>query len=156
MGYFDKPTDAPLLPGRLEPINKDRIMKALDSQEYHYTVDEDGDIWGGWDSNTFWFVLMGRAQEILVVRGRWDKRLDPQQRAEVLPILDDWSRQHIFPKPLTVTFEEDGDLRVFGEVSIDCENGISDEQLLLHIEAGIKTSLDMFEEVAKHFPNARD
>ncbi|MDR2620266.1 MAG: YbjN domain-containing protein [Propionibacteriaceae bacterium] len=156
MGFFEKPTGAPLLPGRPEPISKERIRRALDSQDYNYGADEDGDIWGGWDNNTFWFVLLGKAQEILVIRGRWDKRLDPQQRAEVLPVLDDWSRQHIFPKPLTVTFAEDNDLRVFGEVAIDCENGITDEQLLLHIEAGIRTCLDMFAEISKQFPNARD
>lgn len=156
MGFFDKPSDAPLMPGRPEPISKERIMKALDSQEYKYGTDDDGDIWGGWDGNTFWFILLGKAQEILVIRGRWDKRLEPSQRIEVLPTLDDWSRKHIFPKPLTVTFEDDGDLRVFGEVAIDCEHGITDEQLLLHIEAGIKTSLDMFEVVAAQFPNARD
>jgi hypothetical protein len=156
MGYFSKPDGEPVIPGNLAPLTRERITALLDSEGYKYDIDDDGDVWAGWPDTTFWFLTMGQQKEILMLRGRWDKRLELTDAPIVLPILDKWHREHFFPRALTVPFEDDGDLRIFTEVVIDCEYGITDEQMQLHLRSSLSSTWDLIAELKEAFPNARD
>jgi len=152
MGYFATPAEATAAPGRVSPLTPERITAALDSRQWNYDTDEDDDVNGNWDGHLFYFLRMGQNQEIFMVRGRWEARIPLDLAAKVLPALNDWHKEKLFPKAVFVEFPDDGNARVFTEVTIDCEQGISDEQLMLHIDAGINTALQLFEELDKQFP----
>ena len=144
------------MPGRVAPLSIERIMTALDSRDWRYEVDDDGDACGSWDGHMFYFSRMGQNKEIFMVRGRWEARPAIDLAPEILVLLNDWHRDHLFPKGLIVKFPDDGILRVFTELTIDCEQGITDNQLMLHISAGISTSLDLFKALADSFPGLQE
>jgi len=152
MGYFATPNESSAAPDRLAPLSNARITGALDSRSWNYDVDEDGDVNGNWDGHLFYFLRMGENKEIFMVRGRWEARPPIGMDAQILPVLNSWHRDKLFPKSLLVDFPDDGNSRVFTEVTIDCEHGISDEQLLLHIDAGINTALSLFKRLNETFP----
>jgi len=152
MGYFATPNEFSAAPGRVTPLSPERITAALDRRDWHYDVDEDGDINGNWDGHIFYFLRLGEHEEIFMVRGRWEARLPLGMDDKVLPVLNTWHREKLFPKALLVDFTEDGNSRVFTEVTLDCEHGVTDEQLLLHIDAGINTALSLFKVLNENFP----
>ena len=156
MGYFAQPTDGGAMPGRTAPLTPDRVQAALDSQRWHYEIDEDGDPRGSWDGHMFYFLRVGQHQQIFMVRGRWEARPSIETGVQILPVLNQWHSDHLFPKAHVVNFEDDGNARVFTEVIIDCEHGITDDQLMLHISAAITTSLDLFSELDKAFPGLQE
>lgn len=156
MGYFAQPTESGAAPGRATPLSTDRIAAALDSQSWNYETDEDGDIRGSWGGHVFYFLRMGRDNEIFMVRGRWEARPPSDLAPRLLEWLNVWHKEHLFPKAVVVDFADDGNCRVFTEVTIDCEHGITDEQLLLHIRAGLESSLNLFEEIDKAFPGLQE
>jgi len=152
MGYFATPNESSAAPGRLAPLSAARITGALDSRSWNYETDDDGDINGNWDGHLFYFLRMGENEEIFMVRGRWEARIPLGMDPQILPVLNTWHKEKLFPKAVLVDFPDDGNSRVFTEVTIDCEHGISDEQLLLHIDAGINTALSLFKKLDEAFP----
>ena len=156
MGYFATPVEASAAPGRVRPLSSARLAAVLDGQHWRYETDEDGDLRGSWDGHMFYFMRMGQNKEIFMVRGRWEARPPIGLDDQLLPVLNAWHREHFFPKAVLVEFPDDGNARIFTEVTIDCESGISDEQLLLHIRAGINASLGLFEELDKAFPGLQE
>jgi hypothetical protein len=152
MAYFSTPNEVSAMPGYPAPISNERIAAVLTGQNWTYETDEDGDLCGGWDGHMFYFLRMGANKEIFMVRGRWEARLPLGMGSQLLPVLNEWHLTHFFPKAVVVDFPDDGNSRVFTEVTVDCEHGISDEQLLLHINAGINSALGLFEELEKRFP----
>jgi len=152
MGYFATPAQVSAAPGRATPLTLERITTALDSQGWRYATDEDGQVYGGWDGHNFYFLRMGRNETMLMVRGRWEARLPLGMDNSVLPVLNDWHQEYFFPKAFLVDFPDDGNSRVFTEVTIDCAHGITDDQLLTHIHAGIDMSLALFKKLNEAFP----
>ena len=156
MGHFAQPTDSGAMPGRVGPLTTQRLQAALESQNWHFETDEDGDLRGSWDGHMFYFLRVGPSQEIFMIRGRWEARPAISLAETMLPVVNKWHREHLFPKAHIVDFPEDGNSRVFTEVIIDCEHGVTDEQLLLHISAGISTALDLFKDLNEAFPGLQE
>ncbi|MCL2782685.1 MAG: YbjN domain-containing protein [Propionibacteriaceae bacterium] len=156
MAYFTQPSESGVTPGRVAPLSAERIAAALDSQNWRYETDDDGDLSGSWDGHMFYFLRMGQDKEIFMVRGRWEARPSLDLNPQIMQLLNTWHREHLFPKAVLVDFPEDGNSRVFTEVTIDCEHGVTDQQLLLHIGAGINTSLSLFKELNSTFPGFQD
>jgi len=152
MGYFATPNESSAAPGRVAPLTPERITSALDSRGWNYDIDDDGDVNGNWDGHLFYFLRLGQSEEIFMVRGRWEARIPLDMGEKILPVLNTWHKEKLFPKAVLVDFVDDGNARVFTEVSIDCEHGISDEQLTLHIDAGINSALQLFEQLNENFP----
>lgn len=144
------------MPGRVAPLSAQRICSALDGQGWRYKTDEDGDVSGSWDGHMFYFLRLGGDKEVFMVRGRWEARPSSDLAPQLLTVMNTWHREHIFPKAVLVDFPEDGNCRVFTEVTIDCEHGVTDKQLLLHIGAGINTALSLFKELDKAFPGLQE
>jgi len=138
------------------PLSLERITSALDARDWDYEIDEDGDVSGNWDGHLFYFLRMGEREEILMVRGRWEARIPLNWDDKVLPVLNSWHRDKLFPKAVLVDFAEDGNSRVFTETTIDCEYGITDDQLLLHIDAAINTTLSLFKVLDEAFPGLQE
>lgn len=120
------------------PLSRDRIAQYLDRHDYHYEVDNDGDLTGLWDGNQLWFLLMGDETEILQVRGRWHDSISMTRRLSALRTINDWNRDRVWPK---VYLREEGPgLSLYAEVSFDLEHGVTDSQLHQYLECAVVTS----------------
>ena len=127
---------------RTAPVTRDRIATYLLSRGYRFLLDDDGDLTGTWDGSRFWFLLLGERGEILQVRGRWHRTLPTDRRTAVLLAANDWNRERIWPK--VYVREEEGELALYSEVSVDLENGVSNTQLAQLIACGLGTGVQMF------------
>jgi hypothetical protein len=134
----------PTLPARerATPVTRDRIAAYLLSRGYRFLIDDDGDLTGTWDGSRFWFLLLGDNREILQVRGRWQRTLPTARRTAVLLAANDWNRERIWPK--VYVREEDGELALYSEVSVDLEPGVTASQLAQLIACGLGTGVQMF------------
>ena len=147
MGLFSQSSPGPIT---LPALSRDRIEAALRANDWHYQVDEDGDLCGLWGDNLFYFFATGEQHEILYVRGRWHHSIDLERRTEAREVIDDWHRDRLWPKGFTRVNDE-GELRVFGELVIDFENGVTDAQLEHSLRCAISTTLQLFDHMGEHF-----
>ena len=127
---------------RTAPVTRERIATYLLSRGYRFLLDDDGDLTGTWDGSRFWFLLLGEHSEILQIRGRWHRTLPPTRRTAVLLAANDWNRERIWPK--VYVREEDGELALYREVSVDLEHGVTSGQLAQLIACGLGTGVQMF------------
>lgn len=148
MGFFTKPGSVPA--GLNAPVSRERIVALLEAAEWNVSVDDDGDVFGTWDGNLFYFFLMGENEEILHVRARWAGSVPLGSQADLLPFLDESHRERLWPKAYT---REDGDSTgVYAEVSTDLEHGVADDQLEQLLKCGLFTSLQLFDRLSEAFP----
>lgn len=138
-------------PRRTRPLDRGRVEAYLAGRGYHVAVDEDGDLTGTWDGNRFWFILSGERDEILQVRGRWQRTLSPTRRTAALLAVNDWNRERIWPK-VYLRDEEDG-TALYTEVSVDLEHGVSDDQLAQLVSCGLGTGAQFFSALAGLVPD---
>lgn len=150
MGFFTKPDSATPAAG-LAPISKGRIRAVLDKREMNYGTDSDGDIGGYWDGHLFYFFTMGKDEEYLQTRGRWNRRVSAEQFARVLEIVNEWNASKLWPKGYVRV--EEGLVGVYGEHTIDWEQGATDEQIDQQLACGIMTTLQLFENLDEAFPD---
>ena len=143
---FGNPRPKPARPHevreRATPLTRDRIATYLLSRGYRFLLDDDGDLTGTWDGSRFWFLLLGERGEILQVRGRWHRTLPTNRRTAVLLAANDWNRERIWPK--VYVREEDGELALYSEVSVDLENGVTSTQLAQLVACGLGTGVQSF------------
>jgi len=137
-----KQTAAPVPLERATPLTRGRVAAYLARRGYRYLVDDDGDLTGTWDGSRFWFLLLGDHNEIVQVRGRWHRTLPVAQRSALLLAANDWNRERIWPK--VYLREEDGELALYSEVSVDLENGVTDTQLAQLLACGLGTGVQTF------------
>jgi len=123
------------------PVTMERISTELQKHNYAFTIDDDGDLTGVWDNHQFWFILGGNEKEVLQVRGRWNSSLGSSERLSALLAVNDWNRDHIWPK---VYVRDEVDLVIYAEVSIDFEYGVTDAQLREVIACGLVTAVQFF------------
>lgn len=137
-------TQNPPVPGRQElaaPVTNERLAAELKRHNYAFTQDEDGDLTGVWDDHQFWFILGGNDHEVLQIRGRWNGTLSSSERVSALLTVNDWNRDHIWPK---VYLRDEGEIVIYAEVSIDFEYGVTDSQLREAIACGLVTAVQFF------------
>lgn len=142
LGGLPKPAKTAPDDDPVRSVTRDRIGDYLLERDYRFVVDDDGDLTGTWDGNRFWFLLLGEADEIVQVRGRWNRSLPLEQRGAVSLALNDWNRERIWPK--AYVREEEGMLALYSEVSADFEPGASDHQLAQVLACGLGTGVQLF------------
>lgn len=158
MGLFSRsePTPEPEAPSAasagLAPLTRDRIARALEARGYTYGIDADGDIGGRWDEHVFYFLRIGPQREVLQVRGRWNRSVPPSELASVLELVNSWNTDTIFPKVYVRV--EGEELGVYGELGVDYEHGVSDQQIDLHLGCGVSLALSFFERLDERYPDA--
>lgn len=133
------------------PVDRERIAQCLTARGYRFVVDLDGDLTGTWDAHRFWFLLLGDDNDVVQVRGRWVRTLPPGQRRPALLALNDWNRDRIWPK--SYLREEDGQLAVYAEVSVDLESGATDDQLDQILTCGLGTGVQLFKTLDNQVPS---
>lgn len=147
-----KPPPAPQTRERTTPLSRRRVAAYLTRRGYRFLIDDDGDLTGTWDGSRFWFLLLGDHGEIVQVRGRWHRTLPITQRSAVLLAANDWNRERIWPK--VYVREEDGELALYSEVSVDLEHGVTDRQLAQLLGCGLGTGVQMFTALDALLPNS--
>lgn len=153
MGFFTKPADVGRATPDLAPLSNERITATLDRCGWRYSIDSDGDVGGIWDGHMFYFLRFGKDKEILQVRGRWTRGVDPAERGRLLELVNDWNDGKVWPKAY-VHVNDKGQAHVFAELGVDYEDGLSDAQLERHLRCAIATSLQLFEHLDEQYPEA--
>ncbi len=134
------------------PLSHERILAVLDRREWKYDVDSDGDIGGWWDGHWFYFFREGPAKEILYVRGTWGRKVAPDAKDRLTELVNGWHLERMWPKGI-VRVTDDGEVRVHSEHAVDYEFGVTDEQILQHLECAISTGVQLFDHLDEHFPD---
>src|SRR6478736_2469345 len=84
--------------GRPTPLSTDRIVRWFERNDFHYFTDDDGDLGGLWRGRLFYFFLFGDQQEIVQVRGQWNREIAIERLEEVLDACTEWNAERIWPK----------------------------------------------------------
>lgn len=135
-------------------ITRERVGEALTRRGYRYEDDDDGASTGIWDGYRFWLVLLGEQEEILQVRGAWNRTLPDRHRSQLQLALNDWNRDRVWPK--VYHREHDGELAVFTEFSVDFEDGVNDVQLDQAIVCGLLSGVQVLSQLDGAFPGPGD
>jgi hypothetical protein len=141
VGYFTKP-DGSLLSTEVTPLSNERIQTCLDSHDWHYRIDGDGDIGGWWDGHWFYFFVRGPEREILFVQGRWDRSLQASQLDELIHQVNTWNCDHLWPK--LAALERDDNVIALASFGVNYAHGLTDAQLDEHLRGAIATSIEAF------------
>ena len=124
----------------------------LQRNDFHYFTDDDGDLGGLWRGRLFYFFLFGEDQEILQVRGQWNREIAIERLEEVLDACTEWNAERIWPKAY-VRVRDNGMVHVVAEVSTDLEHGVTDAQLSQILFCGLSTSSTFFDAIDELYPD---
>lgn len=129
-----KPGDPPEIPTE---VTLARIAAALGANGYVTRTQEDA-VRGRWDGYEI-EIRIEDGRVILV--GQWGHRVSEVMRGALLISLNDWNKGRWWPSAATV--EEDGEITVETRFVLDAAAGISNEQLLAGLGAGLRATVDM-------------
>ncbi|MFG2525233.1 YbjN domain-containing protein [Streptomyces sp. NPDC048527] len=107
--------------------DQDLVSQLLDQLQVKYAVDDEGDLVTAWDGFRIYFLFRGDEQELFAIRSFYDRQHAPDQKSELLELLDEWNRDTLWPKVYTYTHEEDGMMRVLGESQMHIAMGVGVE-----------------------------
>jgi hypothetical protein len=129
----------------IRPITQERLIRLLDLQGWHHQIDDEGDLGGVWNGNSFYFLLIGQDHELLQVLGYLRPRVPAEDRDALRVFIEDWHRDHFWPKCYFVEDPDEGSLRLAASVTVDYEQGATDAQLMQHIMCGLGTAGQVFD-----------
>ena len=138
--------------GLTTPLSPERLCAWFAQHGYTYFVDNDGDVGGLWRGRLFYFFLFGERQEILQVRGQWNREFAIERLTEVLEICNEWNAERVWPKAY-VRVRDDGMVHVTCEVSTDLEHGATDDQLGQLLHCGVSASSTVFDLLDELYPD---
>jgi hypothetical protein len=142
----------PALVDRTRPVTMGRLTERLASLGYHYFVDSEGDVGGIWLGRIFHFYLFGDAQQVLQVRGRWNRKAAIERLSELLALCNRWNRDLVWPK-CYVRVLDDGFVHVMTEVSTPLASGATDAQLTSYIQDGLAAGRTFFDALDERYPD---
>ena len=134
------------------PLTAQRLRTWFTRHGYTYFVDDDGDVGGLWRGRLFYFFLFGDHQEILQVRGQWNREFAIERLPEVLDVCNEWNAEKIWPKAY-VRVRDDGMVHATCEVATDLEHGVTDAQLGQLLHCGLSTSSVFFDLLDEMYPD---
>lgn len=134
------------------PLALSRVVEWITDSGYSYFVDSDGDVGGLWHGRLFYFLLFGHGDEILQVRGQWNRDLALERLEEILEFCNEWNADRIWPKTYT-RVRDNGMIQVFTEVTVDLEHGVTDDQLDQLLQCGLSTGSMFFDALDEFYPD---
>ncbi|MFE5293503.1 YbjN domain-containing protein [Isoptericola sp. NPDC056618] len=150
MAFFTKPTDAAT--AAPAPLTRDRLEALMTRREWYFGIDDDGDLGGVWDENTFYFLLVGEPAGILQIRGRWSRTLPVSGLGTLTALINEWNVGRIWPKVFARPEDDGSAVVVYAEVATDLRSGANDEQLERIVDCGLATGLSFFEMLDERYP----
>lgn len=143
-----EPSDVDRRPQRLRPLTDELIASVLDGRDHPYETDPDGDLVGRWDDNVIYFIRCGAAGELLQIRTIAATSFPIDDVPRLYAFCNTWNRDRFWPKAF-VHVNDDGSVRVCGEVVTDLEHGVTPAQLDQLLGCGILTGVQMSKAVAE-------
>lgn len=134
------------------PLTHQRVRAWLTEQGYAYFVDGDGDLGGLWRSRLFFFFVLGDDQEILQVRGQWNRSFAIERMPELLELCNAWNGDRVWPKAY-LRVRDDGSVHAVCEVSTDLGDGVTDAQLDELLACGLSSAAAFFDELDEAYPD---
>ncbi len=134
------------------PLSLARVVEWTADCGYAYFIDSDGDLGGLWRGRLFYFLLFGAQDEILQVRGQWNRDLTIERLEEILEFCNEWNTDRIWPKTYT-RVRDNGMIQVFTEVTVDLEHGVTDDQLDQMLQCGLSTGSMFFDALDEFYPD---
>ncbi|WP_425954357.1 YbjN domain-containing protein [Xylanimonas sp. McL0601] len=143
------PLDATLVP---TPLSRDRITAWLGRSGFAYFTDSDGDLGGLWHGRLFYFLVLGDQDEVLQVRGQWNRDATIERLEELLEACNAWNADHIWPKAYA-RVRDDGSVVVCADTTVDVEHGVTDDQLDQLLQCGLTTGSMFFDSLDAEYPD---
>ena len=134
------------------PLTAERLRAWFRRNGYSYFVDDDGDVGGVWRGRLFYFFLFGEREEILQVRGQWNREFAIERLTEVLELCNEWNADKIWPKAY-VRVRDDGMVHATCEVATDLEQGVTDAQLGQLLHCGLSAASIFFDTLDELYPD---
>lgn len=125
-------------------VTQERLKAILDSRGWNWFVDNEGDLGGIWDGNTFYFMLVGQEKSILQIYGTFNRSISMERLDEVREFILAWHHDKLWPK-VAHRVTDSGELRIQVENTVDWQYGASDAQLLQHIDCALGTAGGFFD-----------
>lgn len=130
----------------LPPLTHSRLEELADHLGIEYVSDDLGVRFES-DGIRFHFLLHGPSKEILIVRTDLIDDLPPYvSRKRIRDEVDRWNRKACWPKAVT-HFCPGGHLHVYGELSMDYNMGVTNNQLLRHTVLVLDHARDMYDDI---------
>ena len=124
------------------PLTNELIAGVLGSHGYSFAVDPDGDLVGRWDDNIIYFFRLGTSGEILQVRTVASRVFGIDDVPRLYGFCNAWNHDRLWPKAF-LHVNDDGTVRVLGEVVVDLDAGVSREQLDQLLACGITSGCQL-------------
>lgn len=148
-GAGQSSTPDPAVPA---PVSVDRIRAFCEARDYTYFTDSEGDVGGIWRGRLFFFFLLGDDQEVLQVRGHWNREFAIERLPEVLELCNAWHTEKIWPVGYA-RVRDNGRVTVTAEVTADVSCGATDAQLELLLQCGLGTGTVFFDHLDEMYPD---
>lgn len=130
----------------LPPLTHERLEGLAEHLGVAYVSDDHG-VYFESDGIRFQFWLHGPTKEILIVRTDLIDDLPPYaSRKRVRDEIDRWNQMACWPKAFT-HFCTGGHLHVHGELSMDYNMGVTNNQLLRHSMLVLNHARDMYDNI---------
>lgn len=136
------------------PFNKERWDAVLTSLEVNFAIDEDGDLFGDWESMRLWFLVAGDKNDLMAMRSMWDIRPPIEAYDYMVEAINSWNRDHFWPKAIVTRGEQH--LGIFGDLVIDIETGVTDDFLRQQVRCMIGMSDQLYTYLAELFPESKN
>lgn len=134
------------------PLSVGRVVEAMRSLGYHHFLDAAGDVGGVWLGRLYHVLLLGADQQVLQVRGRWNRRISIERLSEVLALCDQWNRELLWPKSY-VRVLDDGFIHLMAEISTPFAAGATDAQIATCVQNGLATGGAVFDALDARYPD---
>ncbi len=148
----ESPSGTPADATTLAPLSKEAVEAEFRSQSLRWSRDSDDDLHLFVNGSHFYVLLLGSEEDVLHVRGSWQRSLPSQLATDAAQFCLEWNRDKVFPK-LYTRVDDTGRVRLMGEVSTDLTAGVAPVQLHYLVNYAFSTTLQAFGEADEHFPD---
>jgi len=132
----------PPIPGRtaqapaLAPLSKERIEHVLTQVGYKFGRDSDDDVYGVWESGTYYFFATGPSNSILDIHGYLDFSVPRAALNVALLTINRYNSEKRAPKLYLIL--SDQEIKFHTQFIADFSSGCTDDQIRDCLEWGVQ------------------
>lgn len=127
----------------LRRLSQGRLIDLFKSKDLSYFIDSDNDFGCFANDMRLYFMVRGEQQEIL--HGRCDFMVSYalDELAAIRDFIESWHRENVFPR-IHYVVTDTGAVKVATEYIVDYEKGVTDAQLMTHLQLLVAVSEEVF------------
>lgn len=131
---------------RVAPISQERVIAALKGLGLVYFVDSVGDLGMFYNECVIWFHFAGNDEKVLMLHADPFRDVPIEEIAPFRKFINYWNGKSYWPR-VYPSINDVGIVRARCDHSINCDQGISDAQLVAQIILFMSTSRDFYQEL---------